>query len=38
MVSHPGRPSNRRTRVGAIAMAAVGAVFFSACSRTSNTS
>ena len=36
MVSHPGRQSHRLTRVGVIALAAVGAVFFSACSRTSN--
>ena len=36
MTSHPGRQSNRLTRVCVIAIAAVGAVVFSACSRTSN--
>ena len=36
MTSHPGRQSNRLTRVCVIAIVAVGAVVFSACSRTSN--
>ena len=36
MASHLGGQSNRLTRVRVIAIAAVGAVVFSACSRTSN--
>ena len=36
MASHPGMQSTRLTRVCVIAIAAVGAVVFSACSRTSN--